>query len=815
VNAPSLQFPARYSLSLAPDLSESARMRVFLDPIAEGIGFASDRRFDILVAVSEAVANAIEHAHGEGQVRVEARVLPDGLEVTVQGSGEFHLPAKETGREHRGLGLPLMAKFADHLALFSAADGGTLVTLTFHISPAARPTTVLAPSMVEALNHNAFLEKVLNILPDAFYILDHDWRFAWVNDRVVEQAQMTREQMLGRVIWDLFPEHDREARRLIEKAKKEAGAVTASHPGPGPGSWREWSAFPVAEGMAVLSRDISERERAEWERDELVERLRTERGQLQAILASMEEAVGIWSPAGELLDVNEATVRMHGFSNKEEMRRSLSDFAEVELRTLDGRLLPMDEWPAAKVIRGESFASWEVEVRLPAKGVRFIGSYSGAVVRDAAGDMVLGVTTIHDVTDLHEAQELAERELETSRLLLRAAAALNTWTDLPVLLKGLAHMVLEATGHSRVTIVTCDQELWEWHVAASVGRAPGPARVVPYEALSAGFRQVVTTRRTVINDYDAAPEADRGPGRSHDAHLALQVPMSYRGRLLGVIGIDDPGERREFRDREIAIVEAIAAQAAVAIENARLYQEQKTIADTLQQALLRPPESVPGVRVGYLYRSATEAAFVGGDFFDVYPLHEDCIGIAIGDVSGHGVNAATLGSLVRDTLRAYALQELPIEQVMALTNQAICRQTELSGFTTLFFGLLHPHTGRLEYSGAGHPPALLRRGSGDVQPIGWPCGPPLGVFAGERYLAGETSLESGDLLLLYTDGLIEVRKNGELFGEERLRGLLEGHEGSVEQLPDSLLAAVIEFGSGSLGDDLAVLALTLAVQGER
>lgn len=120
------------SLVLAPDLSEAARARQLLKDVAGDAGFSGERVFDITVAVSEAAANAIEHAPVKGRVEVTSILYRDRLEVRIEGPGEFQTPDRLGERIHRGLGLPLMAKLADHLALYSAPEGGTLVTLTFY-----------------------------------------------------------------------------------------------------------------------------------------------------------------------------------------------------------------------------------------------------------------------------------------------------------------------------------------------------------------------------------------------------------------------------------------------------------------------------------------------------------------------------------------------------------------------------------------------------------------------------------------------------------------------------------------------------------
>jgi serine/threonine-protein kinase RsbW len=126
------------SLVLEPDLVNLARGREFVGKAAREAGFSEDRVFDITVASSEAVANAIEHAPARGKVEITATVHPDRFEVRVEGPGEFQAPRSLEGQPHRGLGLPLMAKLADHLALCSGSCGGTRVSLTFYRSGAPR-----------------------------------------------------------------------------------------------------------------------------------------------------------------------------------------------------------------------------------------------------------------------------------------------------------------------------------------------------------------------------------------------------------------------------------------------------------------------------------------------------------------------------------------------------------------------------------------------------------------------------------------------------------------------------------------------------
>ncbi len=215
------------------------------------------------------------------------------------------------------------------------------------------------------------------------------------------------------------------------------------------------SASPIRNGGVMVGalsiwQDVTERTHIEdklrkalGEQRCLAADLALERSQLQAVIENMEEATGIWSAAGDLIAINDATVRLYGFETKEQMLKHLSEYADVIVRTLDGRELPQEEWPPSRVLRGETFANWELEQFVPSINKRFIGSNSGSPVRDENGTIVLGVVTVHDVTALHDARRAAEEsraELETA---LEAAAS-----DLAALVRmhDLSGRLLEADG---------------------------------------------------------------------------------------------------------------------------------------------------------------------------------------------------------------------------------------------------------------------------------------------------------------------------------------------------------------------------------
>ncbi len=301
----------------------------------------------------------------------------------------------------------------------------------------------------------------------------------------------------------------------------------------------------------------------------------------------------------------------------------------------------------------------------------------------------------------------------------------------------------------------------------------------------------------------------------------IAVPLRVREQVFGVLILLNRAPMAEFRAAQVDFVRKLGSSVSLALENsrllgrlqeevagnARLYHEQRAIADALQDAVLSVPARVPGIQVAHVYRSATQAARVGGDFYDVFSPQEGKAAFLIGDVCGFGVRAATQASLVRDTLRAYLLGGFSLERVMSLANKVLGRQTGFTGFTTVFLGLLDVHSGEVGFCAAGHPPAVLRRTDGTI--VSLSTGSlPLGAFSDSVYRIGTEVLAPGDLLLLYTDGLLEARRDGELFGEQRVEDVVRANADGVRPLMRDLLRRVTEFTGGDLRDDLALLALS-------
>lgn len=217
-------------------------------------------------------------------------------------------------------------------------------------------------------------------------------------------------------------------------------------------------------------------------------------------------------------------------------------------------------------------------------------------------------------------------------------------------------------------------------------------------------------------------------------------------------------------------------------------RDELEVARELQAELLpHSPPSLPGYRFAHSYRTANE---VGGDYYDITPLPDGRVALMVGDASGHGMAAGLVMAIANATLQtALDLDPAP-PKVAALLNRTLCRTGSRRTFMTVFYGLLTPASGRLEWLCAGHPPPLLRRASGELVELG-KGSLPLGVRAPLAPAGSESvTLDAGDLLVLYTDGLAEaVGPSGlEAFGYERIAALAR-RGGAPQDVHDRILEA--------------------------
>jgi serine/threonine-protein kinase RsbW len=283
------------------------------------------------------------------------------------------------------------------------------------------------------------------------------------------------------------------------------------------------------------------------------------------------------------------------------------------------------------------------------------------------------------------------------------------------------------------------------------------------------------------------------------------LPLTAKGRTFGTITLLSAGSGRRFTPANLPICEELARQAALAIDRARLYQREHEAAQTLQRSLL--PDRLPELAEASLavrYLPGGSGLQVGGDWYDAVELPDGDLGLAMGDVMGRGIRAASTMGQMRNALRAYAFQGDSPAVVMSRLD-VLVRSLGRDELVTVVHGRLDPTSGRLTFSNAGHlPPLLITDGQATFLEGG--RGLPLGVPRGAEAEA-TTIVPPGATLLLYTDGLVEARGTPIDEGLEQLRALVASHHGAD---PEALCDAVLEGLRGPDAphdDDVALLVI--------
>ncbi len=284
------------------------------------------------------------------------------------------------------------------------------------------------------------------------------------------------------------------------------------------------------------------------------------------------------------------------------------------------------------------------------------------------------------------------------------------------------------------------------------------------------------------------------------SYLAVSVLSPTTGEVLGGFFFGHP-EPDRFTARHEYLAEGIAAYSAIALDNARLYERERTLAAELSRSMLPVAPPAPGLDVLTRYLPAATGSKVGGDWFDVIRLPSGATAFVIGDVVGHGVTAATVMGQVRTAVRCYALLELPPSEVLRNVS-ALTGGLFGESFVTCFYAVLRPADGTLTYANAGHLPAILVRPGAEPAEIGEALAQPLGV--GAEFPQRSTAFPPGAELVLYTDGLVESRTRDLTLGVEWLLAGIPGLPAAAD-LGTAWDKLVDELTHGRHDDDIALI----------
>jgi serine phosphatase RsbU (regulator of sigma subunit) len=287
---------------------------------------------------------------------------------------------------------------------------------------------------------------------------------------------------------------------------------------------------------------------------------------------------------------------------------------------------------------------------------------------------------------------------------------------------------------------------------------------------------------------------------------AAVIPLTAHERILGTLTLLSLDLERPIGQETLEAAVSIAGPTALALDNARLQQQRKEFTETMQRSLL--PQSrpeLPGLEIGAVYTPSTRVE-VGGDIYDFLELGDGRLAVVLGDVTGHGIDAAADMAMAKFVFRSLAREHPEPQEFLAAANEVVLGEIGSTKFITLLYLTIDPRTGELACASAGHPsPRIVGPG---MPPVPVPVtGLALGIEGDQSYEAVQVQLEPGASAVLYTDGLPEVRREGELYGEERLDASLAAHaELPAQELARALVEDCRAFG-GELGDDLAVVVL--------
>jgi PAS domain S-box-containing protein len=540
------------------------------------------------------------------------------------------------------------------------------------------------------------------------------------------------------------------------------------------------------------------------------------------LLDTLGEAVTIRDSGDTLVYANRAAIRYLGFDSLDELKQaSLSRImAQYQVTDETGEPLSMADIPSVRLLEGKDAEPLLLRTVHRETGQSRWQLLKAAALSSATGTPTLTVMIIEDVTAVKTAEVHMRMLSECSRILASSLDLRQTLRNVArATVPGLADWcvidLLDDEG-CRELIATAHREpSKDGFVVELRGADPLP----PASASSVG-RVLRTRRAELFPDISLADVRRVAPDpqmlqQLEDLKLrsVMVVPIHIRERSIGVLTFGTGKSARRLGEEELTLAVQIAARAAVAVENSRLHTRLTRISETLSQSLLPAPlPEIPGWEIAGLYRPAgtSQRIEVGGDFYEVFRTDDAALAV-IGDVTGHGVAAATATALLRHGARFASRLEPEPAGVLRRLDEELRQRAENTMCSALCARL-----GQREVvlGSAGHPPALLCDARGQVSEVST-AGPLLGAFDDGRWGQERVAVQEGELVLLYTDGVTETPGLNERFGLQRLKELLARTAG---QAPETVLAALDQslesFRSGEATDDVAALALRAVSVGD-
>jgi two-component system CheB/CheR fusion protein len=428
--------------------------------------------------------------------------------------------------------------------------------------------------------------------------------------------------------------------------------------------------------------------------------------------------------------------------------------------------------------------------------------------------------TFSDVTPLKQ----LESELKTSEALSHAlneiSAEISASLDSEPALAAVVKKASEAIGVGAGMITARENDRWIVRQVFGLQHLDPGTQIkdedVPFLKLVEQAGEPLA-----IQDISADSRVSFGAAQNYGMRSVLGVQLVAGGKFVGVLSLIGTSGSTVFTDAVIDFAYKLGTAVSLALNNIRLYNaELKAKIDAedarqvlqehhnmLQQALL-PAEmyATTGYLLATRFIPGAAGKYIGGDFYDVFETEDGKTALLIGDVTGKGVEAASLAVAVRSTIRAFAYDLGRPDQALTHANAVTYSQSLFSErFATVFLAILDPQTGQFSHASAGHPPSMVLRADGRVELLS--TGQvPIGIDGQTEYKSSESQLHAGDRLVMYTDGISESHKGPTMYGEEGIQATLEQCGRCMpEKLLDELFRAATDIVADKLVDDAVVV----------
>lgn len=401
-------------------------------------------------------------------------------------------------------------------------------------------------------------------------------------------------------------------------------------------------------------------------------------------------------------------------------------------------------------------------------------------------------------------------------LISKVGVALLSTNSLDETLNQVAALVFEAVPAERCVIMLRDEQNQE-QMKIMVARTRASNETLSEVRISQSvMNEVLKNGRSVLTaDAQQDPRFATQTVVLQGIRSVLAVPLSVDERnVFGLIYADSPTYENTFTEEHLNILTTLASVASIRVENATLIEskiEQQRLERELELATEiqhRFQPSAPPVLDNYEFQGISFSCYeIGGDYYDFITSHDGKMIVALGDVSGKGTAAALLMSSLHAAIHAQISAKSSLEDTVRSVNQYLSENTPANRFVTLFIGELDPQTGKIRYINAGHNPPLVGRVNGDVELLD-SGGLPLGLMSFAEYDTGEITLNSGDVLFVYSDGVSEATNlQEEEFGMSRLTDVVKKNiTGSAAGIRDKVESALSAFTkTAPANDDITLL----------